>query len=288
MRIESFTPMGTGEISGSGRYLLGDSPAEIRHLVEQAQVYANEAIELINLIRIHAGGAAIDVGCGVLGVLHVLAERVGVDGRVVGLDREERMVEFGRELTEQRGLTVEFIQADATATGLPDRSFDVVHARTLLLNVQNPEEILAEMARIAKPGGVVAIQEPDAAAWSCDPPHPAFDILREAILSAYRRTGKDFSIGRRIARLLRGAGLDDVRVRASARVTHSGEYFQTFLLAIASLVREVIVYAGELTANQFDSYAATLRAHLEAPGTITCQPLMWQAWGRVGRSTATG
>jgi ubiquinone/menaquinone biosynthesis C-methylase UbiE len=35
-----------------------------------------------------AGSAVIDVGCGVLGVLHLLVERVGVDGRVVGVDRE--------------------------------------------------------------------------------------------------------------------------------------------------------------------------------------------------------
>ncbi len=280
--------MGTSEISASGRYLLGDSPAEIRHLVEQAQVYADEAVELFDLIGIDARSAAIDVGCGVLGVVQLLAERVGADGRVVGLDREARMVEFGRQLAAQHGLAVEFVQADATASGLPDRSFDLVHARTLLLNVQNPQQILAEMVRVAKPGGVVAVQEPDAASWSCDPPHPAFDILREAILSAYRRTGKDFNIGRRIARLLRDAGIDDVRIRATARVTRSGEYYQTFLLAIASLVREVIVQAGELTADQFDSYAAALRAHLEAPGTITCQPLRWQAWGRVSGSTATG
>jgi hypothetical protein len=135
------------------------------------------------------------------------------------------------------------------------------------------------MVRIAKPGSVVALQEPDASAWNCDPPHPAFDILRSAILDTYRRTGKDFSIGRRIARMLRYAGVHDVQVRATARVTHAGDY-QTFLLAIAGLVREVIVQAGDLTVDEFDSYMAALRAHLEKPDTITCQPIMWQAWGR--------
>ena len=278
--------MGISESSASGRYLLGDSPAEIRHLVEQADVYAYEANELFELIGVAANSTAIDVGCGVMGVLHLIAERVGPDGRVVGLDREAEMVEFGRKLAEQRGLAVEFIEADATATGLPHRAFDLVHARTLLLNVQNPEQILSEMVRIARPGGVVAVQEPDASAWNCDPPHPVFDILRGAILSAYRRTGKDFSIGRRIARMLKDAGLVDVHVRATARVTHAGEYYQTFLLTVAGLVRQVIVKAGELTADEFESYTAALRAHLEAPGTITCQPIMWQAWGRA--TTATG
>jgi ubiquinone/menaquinone biosynthesis C-methylase UbiE len=276
--------MGVSEMSASGRYLLGDSPAEIRHLVEQAEVYAKEATELFDLIGLGAGSAAIDVGCGVLGVTHLLAERVGANGRVVGLDREAKMVDSGRRFAEQHGLAVEFIEADATATGLPDYSFDLVHARTLLLNVQNPSEILVEMVRIAKPGGVVAVQEPDASAWNCDPPHPAFEILRSAILDAYRRTGKDFNIGRRIARMLRDTGVHDVQIRATARVTRAGDFYQTFLLTIASLVREIIVQAGDLTADEFDSYTGALRAHLEAPDTITCQPVMWQAWGRTGET----
>jgi len=190
-------------------------------------------------------------------------------------------VDYGRKLTEQRGLAVEFIEADATASGLPDSGFDLVHARTLLLNVSNPAQILAEMVRLSRPGGVVAVQEPDAAGWSCDPPHPAFDILRTAILNAYRRTGKDFNIGRRIARMLREAGLDAVQVRATARVTQVGDYYQTFLLTIAGLVRDVIIETGQLTGDELDSYAAALRAHLESAGTLTIQPVIWQAWGRV-------
>lgn len=285
--IESERADGASEMSVSGRYLLGDSPAEIRHLVEQAEVYAHEANELFDLIGIAPNTAAIDVGCGVMGVLHLIAQRVGADGRVVGLDREAPMVELGRQLAAQRGLAVEFIEADATATGLPDGAFDLVHARTLLLNVQNPERVLNEMVRIARPRGVVAVQEPDASAWNCDPPHPAFDTIRGAILSAYRRTGKDFSIGRRIARMLKDAGLRDVRVRPTARVTHAGEYYQMFLLTVAGLVRDVIVQGRDLTSDEFESYTAALRAHLEAPGTITCQPIMWQAWGRATTVTAT-
>ena len=58
------------------RYLLGDSPAEVRHLVEQAEVYAPEAEELLDRIGLAAGASAIDAGCGVIGILHLLAARV--------------------------------------------------------------------------------------------------------------------------------------------------------------------------------------------------------------------
>ncbi|MBV9197449.1 MAG: methyltransferase domain-containing protein [Solirubrobacterales bacterium] len=270
----------TPATGAKSRYLLGDSPAEVQQLVEQARVYAPEAEELLGRIGLQVGASAIDIGCGVPGILHLLADRVGRAGRIVGLDREPRMVETGRQLARKLDLDVELIEADATATGLHDDSFNLVHARTPLLNVANPEEILTEMIRIAKPGGVIALQKPDASAWGCDPPHPAFEILRAEILSAYRRTGKDFSIGRRIARMLTDARLADVQVRATAKVTAFGDYYQTFQLTIATLVRSIILDAGRLTADEFDSYALTLRNHLEDPRTRTCQPLMWQAWGR--------
>lgn len=273
-----------GDVSGSGRYLLGDSPAEIRHLVEQATVYAPEANELFDLIGVEPGIAAIDIGCGVMGVLHLLAERIGTSGRVVGLDREPRILEAGRGLAETRALAVEFIEADATASGLPEESFDLVHARTVLLNVSNPREILAEMIRIARPGGIVAIQEPDASAWTCDPPHPGFDILRIEIINAYRRTGKDFNIGRRAARMLRDMGLEDVRVRATARITQVGDFYQTFVLTIAGLVREVMIADGNISNDEVESYSTALHTHLNMPGTLTCQPLIWQAWGRVRKA----
>ncbi|MBV9046755.1 MAG: hypothetical protein JOY58_00705 [Solirubrobacterales bacterium] len=47
----------------------------------------------------------------------------------------------------------------------------------------------------------------------------------------------------------------------------------------------MIVQAGELTGDEFNSYTAALRAHLDEPHTITCQPVMWQAWGRAGEAT---
>jgi imidazolonepropionase-like amidohydrolase len=92
-------------------------------------------------------------------------------------------------------------------------------------------------------------------------------------------TGKNFDMGRRTARLLRDAGLADVRVRATARVTTAGDYYQTFLLTLTGLVRDQIIAGQRVSAAEFDAHAASLRAHLQQPGTLTGQPTMWQAWG---------
>jgi ubiquinone/menaquinone biosynthesis C-methylase UbiE len=260
-------------------YLLGSSAAELEHLVAQAEVYAPEANELLNAIGLESGASAIDVGCGVLGILHLLASRVGPGGRVVGLDREPRILELASTLAEQRGVTAKLIEGDAAQTGLAAETFDFVHARTLLLNVADPEAVLTEMIRLAKPGGTVAVQEPDSAGWVCDPPHPSWELLRSALTDAYRASGKDFDIGRRTGRLLRDSGLDHVHVRVTARVTKPGDYYQTFLPTLVQLVADQILLGGALNAEQLDAHVKTLGAHLSAPTTITCQPLIWQAWG---------
>jgi SAM-dependent methyltransferase len=259
-------------------YLLGDSDAEIEHLVNQAEVYAAEADQLLERIGIAVGATVADVGCGTLGILHLLCARVGPNGRVVGIDREQRMVDYGRLVTKQRNLPVEFFQEDATNLGLPSNEFDFVHCRTLLLNVADPAAVLAEMVRITRPGGVVAVQEPDAAAWVCDPPHPAFQALRDELVAAYASSGKDFYIGRRLPSLLRCSGLEDVEVIPTARATRPGEFYHTFLLTLTNLVREQILAGGRMSAEEFESHSTALSEHLGRPESVTCQPMVWQAW----------
>ena len=66
--------------SGAGqgdRYLLGDSTAEVQHLVRQAEVYADEAGQLLERAGVAAGAAVIDVGCGALGIVDLLCAKVG-------------------------------------------------------------------------------------------------------------------------------------------------------------------------------------------------------------------
>ena len=254
MSATAASPAGMGRQSERrDRYLLGDSTTEVEHLAHQAEVYADEAEQLLDLVGVTAGSSAIDVGCGVLGILPLLCARAGPAGRVVGLERETRILDAARQYAAERGLPVEFVQGDATSLDLPSDSFDFVHERTVLLNVQHPASVIAEMVRIARPGGVIALQEPDFSSSVCDPPHPAWDPLLAELLAAYRRNGKNFNSGRRIARDLRAAGLTDVQVRVTARLTQPGEYYQTFLLTLTGLMRDQIITGGRLTAADFDA-----------------------------------
>jgi hypothetical protein len=145
----------------------------------------------------------------------------------------------------------------------------------MLLNATSPPDIVDEMTRLVRLvrlGGVVALQEPDSAAWAIDPPYPAWQLLLTEATDVYPRTGRDFHTGRRAARLLRHAGLRDVQVRALARLTAPSEYFETFLLTLAALMREELLAGGRLTPGQLDACIAKRRLHLSQPGTLTCLP----------------
>jgi ubiquinone/menaquinone biosynthesis C-methylase UbiE len=261
------------------QYWLGDSPPEIGHLLAQAEFLGPDAADLLDRIGVAPGASVIDIGCGVLGILPQLRSRVGDGGCVVGLDIEPQLLAVAGQLSARYGLAIETVRADAASTGLPPGSFDLVHERMLLLNVTGPQDILAEMTRLARPGGVIALQEPDSAAWVIDPPHPAWQLLLTEVFDVYPRTGRDFHTGRRTARLLRDAGLRNVQIRVLARVTEPGEYFHTFLLTLAILMRPEILAGGRLTPRQLDASIAELREHLSQPGTLTCLPTIWQAWG---------
>src|SRR5579871_2670190 len=73
-------------------YVLGTHNAERERLLHQVKMYEPAARWLLEQVGLSAGARAIDVGCGPLGILDLLVERVGPTGEVVGLEREESLL----------------------------------------------------------------------------------------------------------------------------------------------------------------------------------------------------
>ena len=84
---------------------------------------------------------------------------------------------------------VEIVEGDAFATGFAPESFDLVHQRFVIAPAGRDAEMLAEMRRLVRPGGIVVLQEPDSASWSLYPASEAFDHLKRAIWLHFARLG---------------------------------------------------------------------------------------------------
>lgn len=104
------------------------------------------------------GSLVLDVGCGTGRALPVLAAAVGPRGRVLGLDLTPGMLAEAQR--KGRGGCAALILADARHLPLPDAVADVVFTAGLLQHLPNPAAGLAELARVARPGGRLVLFHP--------------------------------------------------------------------------------------------------------------------------------
>jgi len=279
---ESIRPAtGTTDQDANAVYALGSSLGESARLQRQAEELAADSAALLDRVSLRPGHAAIDLGCGPRGILDLLAGRVASAGRVVGLDADPAHAAMAAEFAATRGLTsVDIITADARSTGLPTGSFDLVHARTLLVNLPDPASVAAEMMRLARPGGWVASIEPDTEHTLCYPPHPAFHRLCEIFTVAFRRNGADPWIGRRVPELFRQAGLADVGVEAKAQLYPPGHSRRTIRLDLVRSMRPQVLEMELASAAELDELDTAARAHLDDPRTVAIYGLLFLTWGR--------
>jgi len=268
-------------MSESDVYLLGRSELEAERLRKQVQELEGEARWLLDQLHIRPGARAIDLGCGPQGVLELLAERVGPKGTVVGLERSEDFVAAARKFVADRKLAnVQVVQGDAKATSLPRESFDVVHCRLVLVNVPEPERVVEEMVALLRPGGVVASHEADYLAHTCDPPSPAWDRLLEILQTYCRAMGIDLFVGRKTHRLLRDAGIVDVRVNPVIHVYPHGHNRRSIFLDFIRNIHDAVIAEGVADERELSELMDELGRHLDDPHTLVVSHLFFQAWGR--------
>jgi SAM-dependent methyltransferase len=274
------TSAGTGQ-DATAIYALGSSHAESARLQRQAEELAGESTALLDRAGLRPGQSAIDLGCGPRGILDLLAGRVAPGGQVIGLDANPAHTAMAVEFAAGHELgNVQVITADARHTGLPAESLDLVHARTLLVNVPEPAEVVAEMVRLAKPGGWVVAVEPDTEYALCYPPHPAFTRIGEIFLVVFRRNGADNAIGRRVPELFRQAGLRDVGAEVRAQMYAPGSTRRTLRADLVRSMRAQVLEMGLATEAELDELDAAARAHLEDPRTIAIFGHLFLVWGR--------
>jgi ubiquinone/menaquinone biosynthesis C-methylase UbiE len=167
---------------------------------------ANSAAYLLPHLR--TGMALLDVGSGPGTITADLAELVA---HVTAVEATEDALALTRAEIEGRGRTnVSYVVSDIHALDLPDDTFDVVHAHQVLQHVDDPVTALAEMRRVTKPGGIVAVRDADYAAFTWFPTVPELDEWLALYRRVARRNGGEPDAGRRLLSWAYAAGFTDV------------------------------------------------------------------------------
>lgn len=169
---------------------------------------ANSAAYLLS--RLDQGMSLLDVGCGPGTITIDLARRLA-PGRVVGIDAEASVLEEARRTAaDAGGANLEFQEADAYRLPYDDSTFDVVHAHQVLHHLEDPVRAVAEMARVCRPDGTVALRESDYGAFTWYPDEPAIDRWLDLFRAVARANGGEPDAGRRLKSWVHEAGLGEV------------------------------------------------------------------------------
>jgi SAM-dependent methyltransferase len=117
-----------------------------------------EWMDPIEWLNIPSGGVALDVGSGPGSVTASLARAAGPDGLALGVDISEPML--ARAVRAAAGPQVGFLRADAQRLPLRDQTVDAVVSIAVLQLIPDPAATLAEIARVLRPGGRLAVMVP--------------------------------------------------------------------------------------------------------------------------------
>lgn len=156
-----------------------------------------------------AGRQVIDVGCGTGDDARALARLTGPQGRVVGTDLSEAMIVEARRRNERAVVPVEFYVGDLRRMEFDDGTFDAARAKLVLMHCDDIETAAAELVRVTRPGGRIAIFDYDFDTTTVD--HPDQRATREIVRCSSDGHPNNWS-GRQLRRRFLDLGVRDLTV----------------------------------------------------------------------------
>jgi ubiquinone/menaquinone biosynthesis C-methylase UbiE len=178
--------------------------------------------------------------------------------RVTGLERSPEQI-----AAATRHPSVEHLEGDAHYLPFAEGTFDLVYCRYLLEHVAQPQLVVAEMRRVARPGGRIAVMENDISLVRFDPPCPAFQAIWAVFARHQWQLGGDAFVGRRLFRLLQAAGWVNIELSLQPELHWSGSsnfrpWIENLRGNLAS-ARAGLIAAGLCNAEQLDLAEDELR-----------------------------
>jgi ubiquinone/menaquinone biosynthesis C-methylase UbiE len=259
------------------------APVDVERAVDRLAAFASAPSELaarerfLARLELNSGARVLDVGAGTGALALEIAARIAPDGKVVALDPSAELLTCLAEAASARDMSalVDACVADAREMPFADHAFDRALCHWVLLHVNRPERVVAEMARVVRPGGTVMCVEVD---WDTAIVHPGDRAVTRRILQASSDRHIDGASGRRLVPWLRAAGLEDVECLPIVDVDAGadGHTWRNFLRERAPLA----VARSAVTEEEAQSWWETIDAAYRA-GSAFFSVTQFAVWGRV-------
>lgn len=147
----------------------------------QTPEIVRQRLQTLEALALRAGEHVLDAGCGTGLLVHGMSSTIGSQGRIVGVDFSDDMLELAKQRCSDL-TNIELQQGSVTQLDFDDNSFDAASCIQTLLYVDDVETALSELHRVLKPGGRVAILETD---WRGVVLNSPDEVMTRKILDAW-------------------------------------------------------------------------------------------------------
>jgi SAM-dependent methyltransferase len=232
-------------------------------------------VRRIERLQLAPGARCLEVGGGRGSVARWLCRHVGPAGHVTATDLDTGF------LAEISLPNLRVLRHDVRTEGFGERSFDLIHARAVLMHIADRMSILARMVSWLAPGGWLLVEEADFGMWLGD-----YDPLWAAHPRAHHEAYPNGSLsrGRAMLRQIHQLGLEDIGADAELDIIQPGTPMAEFYRLSIAATAEPTTRAGVLTPAE----VAGQIARLGEPDFLACGFAHIGAWGRRPAPLAAG
>ncbi len=216
---------------------------------------------LLAPLDLRPGLTVLDVGSGPGQTTMELARRVGPEGRITAIDINPEFIERARARAREQKLEsrIAFVAGGFPPLPFNDASFDRVWCKNVLEYVDSAAETVAEMARVARPGGIVVASDSD---WEMMVLEvgPEAQARSDRIVAAAKAVAlKEPRIGRRLYGLFREAGLREVKVKAFSGADQTGRSTPMQRASLANYAAD----SGQISRDEIQQWLADIELAVE-------------------------
>ncbi len=230
-------------------YILGTDNKELRRLEQQHQIWRQETATLWERAGFRSGQTIVDLGCGPGYTTLDLIEIVGSKGKVIAVDSSEKFTNFLKNKQTMQGINNFSVRVDDVQhLNLPEASVDGAFTRWLMCYVNNPQAVIAGVARALKPGGSFAVMDFfNYRAITIEPRSQIFDRIYDSVYESIRESGGDLDVGGRIPRMMYEKGFQIADIKQICSIGRPGSSLWTWLTTFQESYLPKLVDMGHIT-----------------------------------------
>jgi SAM-dependent methyltransferase len=194
------------------KYSFGGKPEEVQRLEAQGRAYGRLLDKEMEFLSLKPGMRVLDAGCGTGVVTRRMAIKVS-PGEVQGVDMDSLFIEEARKIAVKKGVSnIKFSVGNADDLKFEDDVFDLSYCRLVLMHVKDPLKTVAELKRVTRSGGTVAISDQDDGGILVYPELPKMMYMFSKYGSLAKMRGEDRFIGRKLFSIMERAGLSPITI----------------------------------------------------------------------------